>query len=221
MFLGRTSPYEKYVLHSPEINSFGICFLPAVVTRYNVKSSILKITHAVINFDRLSRTRLFVGESSNWSDFDKPTGFCDTMGDRSSGAWVGGRFGWLKFNNDSLNVFKDCSNHKAGGTAASLYLWLLKNINCSNSWVNLKFFKALLWPMRTIRFSQMKWIIINLESLYWNLQCSSIIKLWMTWSTVWIIENDDYYSTMWVGEDAKKWEGCFVVIITSSIITEM
>lgn len=47
---------------------------------------------------------------------------------RSKGAWDGGRFGWLKFNKFSLNEFNDCSNQRAGGTAASLYLFRKKKI---------------------------------------------------------------------------------------------
>lgn len=47
------------------MNSLGICFFPDVVTRYRVKSSILKITQAVINLDKLANTFRFAGESSN------------------------------------------------------------------------------------------------------------------------------------------------------------
>lgn len=47
----------------PDMNSFGICFLPDVVTRYRVKSSILKTTQEVISFFRLSSTSRLAGES--------------------------------------------------------------------------------------------------------------------------------------------------------------
>lgn len=47
----------------PDMNSFGICFLPDVVTRYRVKSSILRTTQEVISFCRLSSTRRLAGES--------------------------------------------------------------------------------------------------------------------------------------------------------------
>lgn len=39
----------------PEINSFGIDFLPDVVTRYSIKFSIRSTTHAVINLLKLSK----------------------------------------------------------------------------------------------------------------------------------------------------------------------
>lgn len=38
----------------PDTNSLGICFLPDVVTRYNVKSSMRNTTQALINFAKLS-----------------------------------------------------------------------------------------------------------------------------------------------------------------------
>lgn len=46
------------------MNSFGICFFPAVVTRYKVKSSIRNITHEDINFERFSKHFLLVGDTS-------------------------------------------------------------------------------------------------------------------------------------------------------------
>lgn len=110
--------------NQPEMNSFGICFFPEVVTRYNVKSSILRITQLVISFERLSRTCFFIGDgicacvgvdAPDWWPF---RGF----GVRSSGACVGGRFGLLSVNSVSLKLFNDCSSHIAGGTLASLYL---------------------------------------------------------------------------------------------------
>lgn len=47
---------ETLLQNSPDTNSLGICFLPAVVTRYNWKSSMRKITHEDINFAKLSST---------------------------------------------------------------------------------------------------------------------------------------------------------------------
>lgn len=46
------------------MNSFGICFLSAVVTRCKVKSSIRRMTHALINFDRFSNTFLLIGDEA-------------------------------------------------------------------------------------------------------------------------------------------------------------
>lgn len=39
----------------PDINSLGICFLPAVDTRYNVKFSMRRTTQEVINLCKLSK----------------------------------------------------------------------------------------------------------------------------------------------------------------------
>lgn len=153
------------------MNSFGICFLPDVVTRYRVKSSILRTTQEVISFCRLSSTRRLAGESGTApplctdelllpdcgivvDGFEAivdplllPGGVCGgvdgTFDDlivrkrwssicistrssidyRSRGACDAGRLGWLRFSNDSRNELRDCSSHRAGGTAASLYLW--------------------------------------------------------------------------------------------------
>jgi hypothetical protein len=51
-----------------------------------------------------------------------PIGFGFGFDVRSKGAWDGPQLGLFKLSKDSLNVFKDCSSHKAGGTLASLYL---------------------------------------------------------------------------------------------------
>lgn len=113
----------------PEINSFGICFFPEVVTLYIVKSSILTITQDVINFEKFSKTLFVIGELSIGGVVVPPTGIpvrfvgaVTLFGVLPNGAWDGGLLGLLKFKRASLNVFNDCSNHKAGGIAASLYL---------------------------------------------------------------------------------------------------
>lgn len=120
---------------SPDINSFGICFFPDVVIRYNEKSSTLSTIQDVINLAKLFITCCFVGDIGvlgDWSFkfvvllfvdvFSDGDGVCWKFGVRSSGAWLGGRFGLLKFNNSSRNVLRDCSSQIAGGTVASLYL---------------------------------------------------------------------------------------------------
>lgn len=82
--------------------------------------------------EKFSKTLFFNGELSIGVGgvIVPPTGFepvkfvgeVTLFGVLPNGACDGGRFGLLKFNRASLNVFNDCSNHKAGGMAASLYL---------------------------------------------------------------------------------------------------
>lgn len=49
----------------PEINSLGICFLPDVVTWYNVKSSMRSTTHELISLFRLAMVLRNMCESSD------------------------------------------------------------------------------------------------------------------------------------------------------------
>lgn len=111
--------------HSPEINSFGICFLPDVLTRYKIKFSTRSTTQEVISLCKLSRICLVDAASAALILllFKLLLSLCICCGNRSNGACVGDRFGWHKFNKDSRNAFSDCSSHNAGGTAASLYLF--------------------------------------------------------------------------------------------------
>lgn len=118
--------------HSPEINSLGIAFLPDVVTRYNVKSSMRNTTHDVINLYKLWRICLVAAASAILLPL--PDGVPAPMppptlplslawGSRSNGACVGERFGWQKSSNASRNVSSDCCSHNAGGAAVCLYLF--------------------------------------------------------------------------------------------------
>lgn len=97
------------------MNSFGICFLPDVVTRYNVKFSIRSTTHDVIKLsiiffvDCICLAKLLLKLGLFSFDGD---GCCG--GERSNGAWLGARFGVHKSNKDSRNAFNDCCNHSAG-----------------------------------------------------------------------------------------------------------
>lgn len=50
----RLSETKSEEIHLPDINSFGICFLPAVETRYRVKFSMRRTTQEVINLCKLS-----------------------------------------------------------------------------------------------------------------------------------------------------------------------
>lgn len=51
-------------LHSPAMNSFGICLFPEVVTRYSVNSSTFIITQLHISLARLARTCFLMGEAA-------------------------------------------------------------------------------------------------------------------------------------------------------------